>query len=152
MGEVDRKLIAELIRLLEAEGLQELVVEEAGLRIAVRKDVEAPSGSTPAPEGAAAVVPQPRRETERSAQPEEHGETAIASPIAGVFYRAPSPGVRPYVSEGDEVEEGDMVGIVEAMKVMNEITSHVAGTVTRIVAEDQDLVAVGQVLMWVQPL
>lgn len=151
MTKLNRDLLADIVRLFEAEGLSELVVQEPGLRIAVRKEAEeAAAGVYTPPTGVSSgqrvpddvAVPQELQDTE---------EVAIASPIAGIFYRSPSPGVRAYVNEGDEVEEGQIVGIVEAMKVMNEITSHVNGVVTRIMAQNEDVVAVGQVLMWVKP-
>ena len=152
MRKLDRDLIADVIRLFEAEGLLELVVEEPGLRIAVRKDAQAPAGLPVAADGEATVPARAQPEAALPAEPEDTGEAAIASPIAGVFYRSASPGGRPYVREGDDVEEGQIVGIVEAMKVMNDITTHLAGTVTRIAARNEDLVGVGQVLMWIQPL
>ena len=152
MSELDRNLIADIIRLFEAEGLSELVVEEAGLRIAVRKEAETAPGPGAVPEGDAVAAQQPVAHPAGPAEPEDTEQVAIASPIAGVFYRSSSPAGRSYVREGDEVEEGQVVGIVEAMKVINEITSHLAGTVTRVVATNEELVAVGQVLMWIQPL
>ncbi len=151
MAELDHDLLADIIRLFEAEGLTELVVEEPGLRIAVRRETEEAAPGTYALETGAPSSQGLPKDVDISAEPQDTEEVAIASPIAGVFYRAPSPGVRPYVSDGDEVEEGQVVGIVEAMKVMNEITSHLNGVVTRIVAQNEDVVAVGQVLMWVKP-
>ncbi len=152
MSDVDHELIAQVVRLFEAEGLTELVIEEPGLRIAVRRDAEQTAGAVTVPEAPAARPRRGARDQERAAEPEDLGQTAISSPISGVFYRSSSPGGRPYVQEGDEVEEGQIVGIVEAMKVMNEITTHLAGVVRRIVAKNEDLVAVGQVLMWLEPL
>ncbi len=152
MTELNRELLADIIRLFEAEGLLELVVEEPGLRIAVRKETEEAGPQTSAPAADTSGSRGVAEDIAVSEEPQDTEEVAIASPIAGVFYRAPSPGVRPYVNDGDEVEEGQIVGIVEAMKVMNEITSHVNGVITRIVAQNEDVVAVGEVLMWVRPL
>lgn len=74
---------------------------------------------------------------------------AITSPLAGVFYHAPAPGAPPYTSPGRWVEVGQVVGLVEAMKVFNEITSHVAGQVVAMAAADGELVEQGQPLVLV---
>ena len=152
MKELDPGLIADVIRLFESEDLDELVVEEPGLRIAVRRDVavQAPAPLVAAPRPP--TTPAGARDAAEPEDPEAAGHVAIASPIGGVFYRTPTPGGRSYVEVGDEVEEGHVVGIVEAMKVMNEITAHVHGTITRIEVRNEEVVAVGQVLMWVQPI
>jgi acetyl-CoA carboxylase biotin carboxyl carrier protein len=68
----------------------------------------------------------------------------IKSPYPGTFYRKPSPEADPYVSEGDSVEPGQVVGLVEIMKNFHEITSADAGTVSRILVESEDLVEAGQ--------
>lgn len=75
----------------------------------------------------------------------------IAAPIVGVFYRAASPGSDPYVEVGDAVEAGQVLCILEAMKLMNEITSDVAGTVRRILPENGALVSLGDDLVWIDP-
>ncbi len=67
-------------------------------------------------------------------------EHTITSPLPGTFYRRPSPDADPYVSEGDEVQEGDVVGLVEIMKSFHEITSDAAGRVVRFLIENSDLV------------
>jgi acetyl-CoA carboxylase biotin carboxyl carrier protein len=68
----------------------------------------------------------------------------IKSPLPGTFYRAPSPEADPYVSEGETVRAGDIVGLVEVMKLFHEITSEVDGVVTRFLVENEELVDVGQ--------
>jgi biotin carboxyl carrier protein len=70
--------------------------------------------------------------------------------MVGVFYRAPSPDAEPYVEDGDFVEEGDVVGIIEAMKVFNEITADVCGRIVRCVAENEQDVKVDSVLFLVE--
>jgi acetyl-CoA carboxylase biotin carboxyl carrier protein len=67
-------------------------------------------------------------------------EHTIKSPLPGTFYRRPSPDADPYVSEGDDVQEGDVVGLVEIMKSFHEITSDAAGRVMRFLIENSDLV------------
>ncbi len=71
--------------------------------------------------------------------------------MVGTFYAAPSPDAKPYVQQGDHVNKGQVVCIVEAMKLMNEIESDVSGTIARVVAENAQPVEYGQVLFLVQP-
>jgi acetyl-CoA carboxylase biotin carboxyl carrier protein len=73
----------------------------------------------------------------------------IVAPLTGVFYRSASPDAEPYVDVGDRVEIGDVVCILEAMKLFNEIQSDYAGTVVRIVAENGELVSQGGDLFWI---
>lgn len=75
----------------------------------------------------------------------------VLAPIVGVFYRAASPGSEPYVEVGDRVEAGHVLCILEAMKLMNEITSDHAGTVRRILPENGALVSLGEELFWIEP-
>ena len=70
----------------------------------------------------------------------------ITSPMVGTFYAAPSPGAKPFISVGDEIQEGDIVCIVEAMKMMNEIKSEFTGKVTSVLVENSDPVEFGQKL------
>ena len=73
----------------------------------------------------------------------------ITSPMVGTFYAAPSPGARPFISVGDEIQEGDVVCIVEAMKMMNEIKSDFSGKVTSVLVENSEPVEFGQALFTV---
>ena len=75
----------------------------------------------------------------------------ILAPLTGVFYRSPSPDAEAYVQPGDRVETGDVVCILEAMKLFNEIQSDYAGTVSRIIPENGELVSQGQDLIWIEP-
>ena len=79
------------------------------------------------------------------------GMITIASPIVGTFYRSPSPDADPYVDEGDYVKKGQVLCIVEAMKLMNEIESEVDGRVMKILAESTKPVEYGQALFLVDP-
>jgi acetyl-CoA carboxylase biotin carboxyl carrier protein len=76
----------------------------------------------------------------------------ITSPMVGTFYGAPSPKDAPYVQEGDTIEPGDRVGIVEAMKMMNEIEAEIGGRIARILVKNGQPVEYGQPLMIVEPL
>ncbi len=75
----------------------------------------------------------------------------VSAPLTGVWYSAPSPGARPYVAEGDEIASGQVLGLIEAMKLFNEIKSDASGTVTRILVETGTLVKRKQPLLEVDP-
>ena len=89
--------------------------------------------------------------------PSPHGQHAgaqykkVTAPIIGVFYCAPAPGAEPFVEVGSQVEIGQVLCILEAMKLMNEITSDYAGTVQRILPENGALVSLGEELLWIEP-
>jgi len=74
----------------------------------------------------------------------------VVSPLSGIFYRAPAPGAEPFVSEGEKVQFGDGLCIIEAMKVLNEITAETAGTVYKIIPGNGDVVNSGDLLFLIQ--
>ena len=153
---MDMERIQELLDLMKKHGLRVLEVEEAGVRYKFESEcpqappavqpVVVPPLVAPGP----APSPQPVAKAPESAAGDAHLKP-IKSPMVGTFYRAPAPDADPFVRVGDHVTPDSVVCIIEAMKVMNEITSHVAGTIRRIVVKSEELVAVGQVLMWVEP-
>jgi acetyl-CoA carboxylase biotin carboxyl carrier protein len=75
----------------------------------------------------------------------------VTAPLVGVFYSSPSPDAEPFVKVGDRVEVGQVLCILEAMKLFNEITSDYAGVVTRIIPENAELVSLGQEMFWIEP-
>lgn len=77
---------------------------------------------------------------------------AVVAPLAGTFYRAPAPGAAPFVEIGKSVKEGDVVGILEIMKLMNHVTAPCAGVIARIFAKNEEFVEFGQVLALIDPL
>jgi acetyl-CoA carboxylase biotin carboxyl carrier protein len=79
------------------------------------------------------------------------GAKRILAPIIGVFYNAPAPGAEPFVNVGDRVVVGQVLCILEAMKLMNEITSDYAGVVRRILPENGTLVSLGEEMFWIEP-
>jgi len=147
------KHVQELIDLLKKNNLTELELEREGLRIRVRYEPEIRTHTTAALEQRTVVSTsssQPPVMT--GAQTEDTtGMITIASPIVGTFYRSPSPDADPYVEEGDYVRKGQVLCIVEAMKLMNEIESEVDGRVTKILAESTKPVEYGQALFLVDP-
>ena len=143
-----------LIRLVEESDIDELEIDRpfGRVRITKRKAAE-PSeviqtvASHSAPERTTSVAPPVAAATEAPASPpREPGVSAVVAPMVGTFFTAPAPGAKPYVSEGDRVEVGQVVCIVEAMKLMNEVQSDVSGVVREIRAENGQPVEYGQEL------
>ncbi|MBI2153224.1 MAG: acetyl-CoA carboxylase biotin carboxyl carrier protein [Candidatus Rokubacteria bacterium] len=134
--------VRQLIDLALARGLTELEVSQGETRIRIRREV----GHAAAPV-APPVAPAPAQQAER---PEAHLLT-IEAPMVGTFYRAPSPTADPYVREGDVIKEGQVLCVIEAMKLMNEIESKVAGRISKILVENGQPVEYGQPLFLIEP-
>ena len=138
---MDTNIIRQLIEMFEKSGITDMELEAEGIKLKLGKNVCAV-----APAAAAeyiAPAPQPQE------NPRPSGKQ-IKSPLVGTYYRAPSAGAKPFVSEGQQVKEGDVVCIVEAMKVMNEIKSPFSGTVTQILPADGDMVQYDDVLLIIE--
>ena len=144
--------VKELIHLLEEHGLEEIEVETLFNKVRVVKSRPVPQAQVIQPQ-----VPQvqPREEVKKEEKKEEveTGEKLheIKSPIVGTFYRRPYPGAEPYVKEGDHVTKGQVLCIVEAMKIMNEIESDIDGTIVKIIPEDASPVGYGDTLFLIRP-
>ncbi len=154
---VDINQIRELVRVAEESGVGEIVVEEEGMRIAVRMpDVMAASPVAAQPV-AAPVVQQPAQPVAPAPAPEQRNEgrpahwQAVTAPMVGTYYEAPAPGEPPFVKVGDEVAANETLCIVEAMKLMNEITAEEMGTVREVCLEDATPVEYGTVLFYIEP-
>jgi oxaloacetate decarboxylase alpha subunit len=141
--------IREIVRIVQESGVGEVTIEDAGLRVTVRRTSEAPAsaaapGSVPVVEEEAIVAPP--------VAPVEPGVIRVEAPMVGTFYRAPSPGAPPFVQEGDPVGSGQTLCILEAMKLMNEVKAEQDGIVRRIHAENAQPVEYGQLLFELEPL
>lgn len=159
---MDLEKLRELIRIFESSGLSELeVTEEEGRRILLKKPSAQQAMHAPipllAPQVAAAapsmaphspLAPAP----EPAAEPEAEYVHTIDSPMVGTFYAAPAPGEPPFVRVGDTVEENQTVCIVEAMKLMNEVTAKEPVIIERVLVENGEPVEFGQPLFAVRPL
>ena len=147
------KQIQDLIDLLRRNNLTELELERQGVRIRVRHEVGVKTVTASVQESVPSTpqqVSQPAGATGPSAE-ETAGMVTITSPIVGTFYRSPSPDADPYVEEGDFVKKGQVLCIVEAMKLMNEIESEVDGRIVKILAESTKSVEYGQALFLIDP-
>lgn len=146
---MDRKELEALLRLLKRHDVEEFTLETAETTVSIRF---AGGGRAPAVEASAPVVapagpgPTPARAEKPAAE-----VRTIAAPIVGTFYRAPAPDAAPYVKEGDRVRKGQVVCIIEAMKLMNQIESDVDGVVLEILVENATPVQFGQALFRIGP-
>jgi acetyl-CoA carboxylase biotin carboxyl carrier protein len=166
---MDIEYITKLIELVSESKVDEIEIEEDGKKIRIAKTLPppanpqtaivhvppaavphhvvqpAPAPVAPTAEAPAAIPPSP---------PAAPGVKLheVRSPIVGTFYRAPAPDAAPFVQVGSVVEKGTVLCIVEAMKLMNEIESDVAGKVVQIMVENGQPVEYGQVLFLIEPL
>jgi acetyl-CoA carboxylase biotin carboxyl carrier protein len=152
----DTEILARLMDLAARYGMEELEVEEAGLKIRLT------AARGPGDEDDEHLTPtnylplwSPRDLGLPTASPAEatRSETArpLAAPLTGTFYRAPDPQSGPFVELGATVEEGQTVGIIEAMKVFSDVKAEFAGTIVEFVAANGRTVQHGEVLMYIEP-
>lgn len=168
---IDRKFLKSLVRLLDESSLDSLEIERGGTRIRLAKSpaggVATPAATTahapPAPPAIAspqAAAPPAHAAPQTVSAPSEDERTSgkradtasdstlkeIVSPMVGTFYRAPSPEAEPYVRNGDTVAAGDVLCVIEAMKLMNELECEVSGKIVEVCVGNADPVDYGQVL------
>jgi acetyl-CoA carboxylase biotin carboxyl carrier protein len=148
------KDLKELIELIQGTEVAEVELQEGDLRIRVRRgEPTVLTSSLPTSKAVASSRPEASSAMEPAAPIEEEQKYFIVrSPIVGTFYRSASPDSQPYVEVGDQVKKGQILCIVEAMKLMNEIESELDGCVVEISVEDASPVEYGQVLFKVEPL
>jgi acetyl-CoA carboxylase biotin carboxyl carrier protein len=162
---MDLSYVKKLIKLLSDSEVDEIEIEEEGKKIRV---VKHSNNSIPVPPGISAYqipvfpqpsqVPSPPPPVESTAEPTAKPATApksnlheIKSPIVGTFYKAPAPDAAPFVEVGSDVQPGTVLCIVEAMKLMNEIESDVAGKIAKVAVENGQAIEYGQTLFYVEP-
>ena len=158
---MDIKQIQELVKLINKTNIGEITIEEEGVKITVKQKKDpvqhiiaggsAPS-YTPAPAAAAAPVAAPATPVStKPAEPKADNLVTIKSPMIGTFYRQAGPGKPILASVGEDVTQGKVVCIIEAMKLFNEIESEVKGTIVKILVEDASPVEYDQPLFLVEP-
>jgi acetyl-CoA carboxylase biotin carboxyl carrier protein len=147
MENSDAQTLKELLELMHEHDLDRLKVKRGdAVYEIVRREPAAPAPAAAQPPAAVPAAV----ETEAVPAAAPHVKKVVA-PLTGVFYRSPSPDAEAYVNPGDRVEAGDVVCILEAMKLFNEIQTDYAGTVLRIVPENGELVSQGADLFWIEP-
>ena len=142
---------------LERDGLDEIELEIGDLQVRLARPpaVVAQAAAAAPPASAAQAVPVAPAEgggdglTPFGAP--APGMRFVSAPLTGIWYPAPSPGARPYVNDGDEIAAGQVVGLIEAMKLFNEIKSDAAGRITRVLVENGTLVKRKQPLLEIDP-
>ncbi len=143
------KEIIELIRAVSENSLTSFELEQGDTKISIEKKgpkvVQVAGGAVMEPVAAAAVIPAAG---EPAAQKVEdiHSDKVVTSPLVGTFYNASAPGADPFVKEGDTVKKGQVLGIIEAMKLMNEIESEYDGVVEAVLVGNEEVVEYGQPL------
>ena len=151
---MDIRKVKKLMELLEESGMAEIEIKEGEESVKISRFGASPAPAQPpvqsfvqqqpvatsAPATPVAAAPAEQQSTDQS----------IVSPMVGTFYSAPSPTAQPFVSVGQKVNQGDTVGIIEAMKIMNQIEADRSGTVTEILIKDGEAVEFGQPLIIIE--
>ena len=150
---VDLDKIRELLELMGEHDLSEIKIQEGETRICLRKG---PSGEPmmvqAAPAAMAPAAPAAPQEAPPAAEPgRDDGLVPLPCPMVGTLYNAPDPESPPFVKVGSEVDANTVICVIEAMKVFNEIKAEVAGTIERVLVQNQQAVEFGQPLMLVRP-
>lgn len=159
---LSRDDVFKIIELIEESGYDEVRLEAGDFKLHVQKHaaggapMERVSGLDETPRGAAMGAPVPAAApapmAERNAdEPIPEGAVVVRAPMLGTFYRAPSPGEKPFVEAGAKVAPDDTVCLVEVMKLFNSIKAGAAGTVVKILAENAAMVEHGQPLLVIAP-
>ena len=143
-----RVTLDQVVELAVRHNLAEIEVEASGTRIRVVRERAPAAGGTRGEAGPATSVPQPVTERGESTA----HLVAVEAPMVGTFYRAPKPDAPPFVAEGDVVKEGQVLCIVEAMKLMNEIEAKAPGRIVKVMVENGQPVEFGQSLFLMDPL
>jgi acetyl-CoA carboxylase biotin carboxyl carrier protein len=163
---LDLKELKEILQILEEKEITEFELEEEGMKLRIRKAAASPNHS-----GAAAVLPlhapavlphagvhpaavavaAPVAPAEPATPEAPVGAVVVKSPIVGTFYRAPDPNSPPFVNVGDRVRVGQVLCIIEAMKLMNEIEAEVAGEILKVHHESSQPVQYGDPLFTIRP-
>ncbi|NPA12631.1 MAG: acetyl-CoA carboxylase biotin carboxyl carrier protein [Aquificae bacterium] len=150
---MDKKLIFEIIDRIKGTKIEEVEFETKEGKVKIKQYV-GPQKEIVAPAVPSQPVVEIKNETVAPQQNTEESNKyhVIKSPLVGTFYRAPSPGAPPFVEEGDTVSKGQVLCIIEALKVMNEIESDVNGRIVKILVENGQPVEYGQELFYIEPL
>ena len=151
-------LIDRLARLLERSDLAELEVEAGGTGLILRKPIALAPVAIAAPAAAVTTAVPASGESSAQGEPSTAGRDpsatatpSVKAPLTGIFYASPAPGTAPYVQVGGEVAIGQVIGLIEAMKLFNEIQAETDGVVREIVVENAEPVEYGQLLFLLEP-
>ena len=148
---MDIRKVKKLMELLEQSGMSEIEIKEGEESVKISRYGNAPLMTPTIPQQPAAMVTPSQVESTTAANKGSavNGDL-ISSPMVGTYYSAPSPSAKPFVTVGQHVNKGDTVGIIEAMKIMNQIEADHSGTVVEILVKDGEAVEFGQALIVIQ--
>ena len=147
---MDMQQIKSVIGLMREENLSEFAIEEDGFKLSLKRGGVAPLAPVAAAPAAAAPAPAPAAAPAAASAPSpDDGLEKIKAPLVGTFYRASSPDADPFVKVGSTVTKDTVVGIIEAMKVMNEIKAETSGVVKKVLVDNAMAVQYGQPLFLV---
>ena len=155
---MDLKELKEILQILEEKEITEFELEEEGMKLRIRKGPASsnPGAAPPVFVAAAsafppALAPVSHAPVATAQAGDEAGLTIVKSPIVGTFYRTPDPNAAPFVSVGDRIRVGQVLCIIEAMKLMNEIEAEVAGEIVKVHHENGQPVQYGEALFSIRP-
>ena len=153
----DLEYLEKLANIIYENDLSEVMLEDEEQAICMRREKQVVQTAAPmvmpatvTSQVVAAPAPEAKAVATEAAQPSAPKGTPITAPMVGTFYAAPSPDAAPFVKVGDNVSVGQVVCIIEAMKLMNEIEAEVSGKITEICVKNGDSIEFGQVLMYVE--
>ena len=147
---MDIRKVKKLMELLEQSGMAEIEIKEGEESVKISR-----FGNSPMPtqtnfhQPATTIAPSSPAEPTSIAKPQSNNQ-AVTSPMVGTYYSAPSPTAKPFITVGQKIQQGDTIGIIEAMKIMNQIEADHSGTVIEILVKDGEAVEFGQPLIIVQ--
>ena len=149
---MDIRKVKKLMELLEQAGMSEIEIKEGEESVKISRYGNAPLMTPTTPQQPAAMVTPSQVESTTTAENKgaEASGNLISSPMVGTYYSAPSPSAKPFVTVGQHVNKGDTIGIIEAMKIMNQIEADHSGTVIEILVKDGEAVEFGQALIVIQ--
>jgi len=148
---MDIRKVKKLMELLEQSGMAEIEIKEGEESVKISRYGNSPLMTpTVSQQPAAMVTPSQVESITAANKGTEVNDDLISSPMVGTYYSAPSPSAKPFVTVGQHVNKGDTVGIIEAMKIMNQIETDHSGTVVEILVKDGEAVEFGQALIVIQ--
>ena len=149
---MDIRKVKKLMELLEQSGMAEIEIKEGEESVKISRFGNAPLMTPTVSQKPAAVVAPSKVESKSIAASKNSDVSGnlISSPMVGTYYSAPSPSAKPFITVGQQVKKGDTVGIIEAMKIMNQIEADQSGTVVEILVNDGEAVEFGQALIVLQ--
>ncbi len=156
---MDIRKVKKLIEMLEESQLNEIEIKEGEESVKLVKAISVPVQEQIVTSNIAATAPHPvamnevtsvESDTKESTDPETISGKTIDSPMVGTFYAAPNPGAKDFVSVGDKISEGDVLCIIEAMKMMNEVKADSSGIIKQVLIENAEPVEFGQPLFVIE--